>query len=66
MARLVRHEDDGPHEVKPAAESRWICMCGLSRNRPYCDGSHLAIPEKEKPGKLYRWEGDEAREIPEG
>ena len=27
-------------EIKPQEKSVWICMCGLSKNQPYCDGSH--------------------------
>jgi CDGSH-type Zn-finger protein len=30
-----------PVEVK-AGESYWWCTCGLSKNQPFCDGSHQA------------------------
>lgn len=33
-----------PIEVKPQKRSVWICACGLSRNFPYCDGSHRGMP----------------------
>ncbi len=54
MARLVKHEEQAPLEVK-AGESKWVCMCGLSRNKPFCDGSHKQTATEEK-GKLYRYE----------
>ncbi len=52
MARLVRHEATGPVEVKPQADSAWICQCGLSQNLPFCDGSHKLARQNDKPGKL--------------
>ncbi|MES0371387.1 MAG: CDGSH iron-sulfur domain-containing protein [Mariprofundaceae bacterium] len=31
-----------PFEVKvKAGESKAFCMCGLSKNGPFCDGSHV-------------------------
>ena len=55
MARLIRHDATGPYEVKPSDKSTWICMCGLSKKRPYCDGTHSRLPEEEE-GKLYRYD----------
>ncbi len=54
MAREIRIERDGPYEVTPQPKSVWICGCGLSRNLPYCDGSH-AQARQEEPGKLCRY-----------
>src|SRR4029453_14283434 len=25
----------------------WICMCGLSKNQPFCDGSHKEVVDEE-------------------
>ncbi|MEX2672465.1 MAG: CDGSH iron-sulfur domain-containing protein [Phycisphaeraceae bacterium] len=63
MARLIRHEDTGPYEVKASEKSTWICMCGLSKNYPMCDGAHAISRKLERDGKLYRYENGEPIEI---
>jgi CDGSH iron-sulfur domain-containing protein 3 len=60
MARFVRKEDRGPMEVKVGNESRWICMCGLSNNQPFCDGSHKKTVDEEA-GKTYIYNADGSR-----
>ena len=60
MARLVRKEDRGPIEVKVGNASKWICMCGLSSNQPFCDGSHKKTADEEA-GKVYRYNTDGTR-----
>jgi CDGSH-type Zn-finger protein len=37
-------------------EEKYICRCGLSKNQPFCDGSHK-LTRSEDPGKLY-WYDD--------
>lgn len=51
MARLVRHTATGPFKIEAQPKPIFICQCGLSKNLPYCDGSHK--PLKEEPGTLY-------------
>ena len=60
MARLVKKEDRGPIEVKVGNESKWICMCGLSNNQPFCDGWHKKTTDEEQ-GKIYRYNPDGTR-----
>ena len=57
MARHIHHDATGPIEVKPQAESVWICACGLSQDLPFCDGSHRKA-RQEEPGKLYVYDRD--------
>jgi CDGSH-type Zn-finger protein len=62
MARDVTHHADGPQyltreDIDPEKGDIAVCQCGLSGERPFCDGSHRAI-EDEEPGVVYRYEDD--------
>jgi len=55
MARKVLKTAKGPRELKPQSKSVFICMCGLSKNQPFCDGSHRKTQDEEE-GKVYEYD----------
>lgn len=70
MAREVTHEATGPvrldeSDIDDEYGDVAVCMCGLSDERPFCDGSHRAA-EDEEGDRVYKYEDDgERREIEE-
>jgi CDGSH-type Zn-finger protein len=53
MARMIRHEKNSPYEVPEGTELPiYICACGLSKNKPFCDGSHKKTRD-ENPTDVY-------------
>jgi CDGSH-type Zn-finger protein len=55
MARRVVKTAHGPYELKPQNNSVALCMCGLSKNQPFCDGSHLRTLDEDE-GKVYEYD----------
>ncbi len=62
MARLIKIEEKRPVPLKVGEETKWVCMCGLSQKKPYCDGSHHKTADEEE-GKLYSYDGGERKEL---
>ena len=58
MARLVKRTATGPYKVDVGTETKFICGCGLSRNQPFCDGTHKTTARTEEVGKLYWYDGE--------
>lgn len=61
MARKVIKTAKGPFEIKPQKESVWICMCGLSKNQPFCDGCHTKATD-ESESKVYEYDEEGRRQ----
>jgi len=58
MARMIRHERNAPYEVPEGTElPLYICACGLSKNKPFCDGSHKATRD-ENPSDVYVYDAN--------
>ena len=57
IMRKIIKADKQPLEIKPQERAVWICMCGLSKNQPYCDGSHKKVTDEED-GKTYEYDSE--------
>jgi CDGSH-type Zn-finger protein len=60
--REVTHEADGPRfltedDLHDEKGDIAICQCGLSSDRPFCDGSHRGT-EDEAPDTHYKYTDD--------
>jgi CDGSH-type Zn-finger protein len=67
MAREVTHTADGPlyldeDDIDPERGDIAVCLCGLSDEYPFCDGSHRAVQDEPEGGR-YKYVDGERREI---
>jgi len=49
---------DSKGEKIPTKETIWLCRCGVSKNKPYCDGSHNQAGFKDEIDEdrvAYKW-----------
>lgn len=59
MSRVVIKIAQRPYKLMTTEGEKKICMCGLSKNQPFCDGSHHKT-DGEDADTLYQY--DEAGE----
>jgi len=69
LARIVIHRGKEPIPVKDrrGITVATICICGLSKRHPSCDGSHIKTKEKEQErGKIsvYTQDSERVAEMP--
>jgi CDGSH-type Zn-finger protein len=63
MPREITHDANGPHRIDESdiddeKGDIAICMCGLSAEYPFCDGSHVATTD-EDPDIRYKYVNDD-------
>ena len=67
MTRIVKLDRAGPYPVSRddlgADGKAWICGCGLSATKPFCDSSHKTA-RQETPGKLVYYPGNDDANAP--
>lgn len=59
----VTHEEEGPYivdqeEFEEQGGNVAVCECGLSANKPFCEGSHQTCAD-EQDGDVYKYENDD-------
>lgn len=64
MSREITHDETGPavfneDDLEEQGGTIAICQCGLSDNKPFCDGSHTATGD-EDGDVLYKYEDDDS------
>ena len=52
MARMVKHDRNSPYEIAAGTELPvYICACGLSKNKPFSDGTHRRTRDEDQQGE---------------
>ncbi|WP_018257272.1 CDGSH iron-sulfur domain-containing protein [Halomicrobium katesii] len=65
MSRKITHDAEGPYvidedELEEQGGTVAVCRCGLSANKPHCDGSHQAVADEDDV--VYEYQGDDEGE----
>ena len=59
MTRLIKHSTDKPFiHITPSGYKVKICMCGVSKTYPFCDGSHSKTKDEDNQLCCYDKEGN--------
>ncbi|MGC8676516.1 MAG: CDGSH iron-sulfur domain-containing protein [Candidatus Micrarchaeia archaeon] len=72
--RIIKHGRDKPFAIRlgdlpqlkgkidenAANAELHICACGLSKHKPFCDGSHKLVQQEEQ-GKIFVYSSDGER-----
>lgn len=58
----VKIVDYKGNEIRVDGEDVWLCRCGASESKPFCDGSHRRIGFKDSISSAARTEGQRAVE----
>jgi CDGSH-type Zn-finger protein len=64
MARIVRHVATAPVKIEPSDKPVFVCTCGLTKNFPFCDGTHK-VARAEEPGTLHVY-GEDRQSVSQG
>lgn len=67
MPRKIIHDADGPYivdeeEFEEQGGRIAICQCGLSSNKPFCDGSHQSCADEDE-ATIYEYDSDGERHV---
>jgi CDGSH-type Zn-finger protein len=62
MARIIKLDKKKPYLIEIENKKVWVCGCGLSSKKPYCDGSHK-LAKDEDDNKLYSYNEQKVRRI---
>lgn len=60
--RLAVFTEKEPYKLEAGEKIYYLCMCGLSKKKSFCDGSHKRTKDEEE-GKLYIYDQEGRVEI---